>query len=163
MNQPIDESRIRRLEQRVDRVEQLTEPIKVTRIELDPGRIQTRLDNHAEMMKEQDKFLTDIYTNVGHMKGDIATLKTDMSKVQADIIAIKDSQADFRDRQKEHGERLTRVETTMATKDDIKRIEMAQAEQGKMLREILALVKGDVKMDGRFLSWQFNRIMFISS
>jgi hypothetical protein len=67
--------------------EQQTEPMHVTRIELDPGGIQNRLDNHAEMMKEQDEMLTRIYTDVGKanteialLKGEVAELRTDMQK-----------------------------------------------------------------------------------
>lgn len=63
-----------------------TEPIVVPRIELDPGGIQNRLDNHAEMLKEistkqdeQEQQLTLIYTDVGHMKADIGVLKGDVS------------------------------------------------------------------------------------
>jgi len=82
MNQPT-EDRIKRLEEEQRQLkeevrklkQQQTEPMKVTRLEFDPGGIQNRLDNHAEMMKEQDQLLTDIYTMVGKSNTDIAVLK----------------------------------------------------------------------------------------
>jgi hypothetical protein len=94
MNQPT-EDRLKHLEEEQAQLkeevrrlrEQQTEPMKVTRIELNPGGIQNRLDNHAEMMKEQDEMLTRIYTDVGKanteialLKGEVAELRTDMQK-----------------------------------------------------------------------------------
>ena len=94
MNQPT-EDRLKHLEEEQAQLkeevrrlrEQQTEPMKVTRIELNPGGIQNRLDNRAEMMKEQDEMLTRIYTDVGKanteialLKGEVAELRTDMQK-----------------------------------------------------------------------------------
>jgi len=103
-------------EARIKRLEQHTEPITIPRIELDPGGIQNRLDNQAEILREQEKNLTLIFTDIGHMKTDIGllkggvnTLKTDMEGVKADVLKIRESQADFKDTLK-----------TMVTKNELR-------------------------------------------
>jgi len=103
MNQPTDE-RIDKLEKRVERLERTrgeTEPIKVTRIEI---------ENHAEILKDvstkQEELLQMIYTMVGKSNTDIAVLKHEMQGARADIIAIKATQSDhgeiLRDTQRTH-------------------------------------------------------------
>lgn len=79
-------------EERIKRLEQHTEPITIPRIELDPGGIQNRLDNHAEIMKEiskkqdeQEQSLTLIFTDVGHMKVDIGKLKGEVSMLKQTV------------------------------------------------------------------------------
>ena len=98
MNQPT-EDRIKRLEEEqrqlkeeVRKIKQQTEPMKVTRIELDPGGIQNRLDNHVEMMKEQDEMLSRIYTDVGKVNTEISLLKGGTSEVKAIVANLKATQ-----------------------------------------------------------------------
>jgi septal ring factor EnvC (AmiA/AmiB activator) len=69
---------------------QYSEPITIPRIELDPGGIQSRLDNHAVILEdiskkqdEQEQQLTLIYTDVGHMKTDIGQLKSSVMKLES--------------------------------------------------------------------------------
>lgn len=83
-------------EDRLKKLEQHTEPITIPRIELDPGGIQNRLDNHAELLKEvsqkqdeQEQHLTLIYTDVGHMKTDIGHLKGSVEVLKADVSALR--------------------------------------------------------------------------
>jgi uncharacterized coiled-coil DUF342 family protein len=116
--------------------EQITEPITIPRIELDPGGIQNRLDNHAEILKEisqkQDKFSTDVeelkldakaYTGdaaifknkVEHVESDIGTLKTDMSTLKSGVEQVKTIQSGHSKYFEEHGKRLAAT----ATKDNI--------------------------------------------
>jgi archaellum component FlaC len=68
---------------------QYSEPITIPRIELDPGGIQSRLDNHAVILEdiskkqdEQEQQLTLIFTDVGHMKTDIGQLKSSVMKLE---------------------------------------------------------------------------------
>src|SRR6266571_565013 len=110
MNQPTREE-FEDLKEEVRKLRQQTEPMKINSIEFDPGGIQNRLDNLAEMMKEQDHLLTEIYTDVGHAKANIGVIKGQMERAQADILKIRESQADFKDALKEHGQRLDRIET----------------------------------------------------
>ena len=91
------------LEQRVRKLEQHTEPITIPRIELDPGGIQSRLDNQAELLKEvsqkqdelskkydeQEEQLTLIFTDAGHMKTDIGLLKGSVEVIKADVGTLK--------------------------------------------------------------------------
>ncbi|HEY4035852.1 MAG TPA: hypothetical protein VGL94_17995 [Ktedonobacteraceae bacterium] len=110
MNQPT-EDRIKRLEEEQRQLkeevrklkEQMTEPITIPRIELDPGGIQNRLDNHAEMLREisqkqdkQDKQLTLISTDMGELKidtkaftGDAAIFKNKVERVESDVSTLK--------------------------------------------------------------------------
>ena len=139
--QPPTRKEFNELKEQVKRIEQRTEPITIPRIELDPGGIQNRLDNHAEMLKEistkqdeQEEHLTLIYTDVGHMKADVGMLKGEMAGARADILQLKESQADFRDALK-----------NTATKDDISRLETDITSIKATQEQILKLLqqKGD--------------------
>ena len=85
MNQPT-EDRIKRLEEEQRQLkedvrklkEQQTEPIKITRLEIDSGS----------------------------MKDDVGVLKIQMQGARADILQIRESQGDLRDRLIEHSEDL---------------------------------------------------------
>jgi hypothetical protein len=144
MNQPA-EDRFKRLEEEQRHLreevrqlrEQITEPIKITRLEIDSGNIHKQLDAVQE---------------------DTNVLKIEMAGARADILQIRESQADQRDTLKEHGQHLEAIRTqqerntetlgnllnfaeshekSMATKDDVARIEKTQAEQGDLLKLIL--------------------------
>ena len=98
--QPPTRKEFNELKEQVKRIEQRTEPITIPRIELDPGGIQNRLDNHAEMLKEistkqdeQEEHLTLIYTDVGHMKADVGVLKGDVSVLKQDVGELKQAVA----------------------------------------------------------------------
>ena len=118
--------------------EQITEPITIPRIELDPGGIQNRLDNHAETLRDisqkQDKLTTNVdelkidakaYTGdaaifknkVEHVESDVSTIKTDMEQVKT----VQSGHSKFFE---EHGKRLAAT----ATKDDINQINATLAE-----------------------------------
>ena len=92
MNQPTREE-FDELKEEVRRIkERQTEPITIPHIELDPGGIQNRLDNHAEMLRvisskqdEQEQQLTLIYTDVGHMKADIGVLKQAVERIESNM------------------------------------------------------------------------------
>src|SRR5437660_8571666 len=96
MNQPI-EDRFKRLEEEQRHLreevrqlkEQITEPIKITRLEIDSGNIHKQLDAVQE---------------------DTNVLKIEMAGARADILRIRESQADLRDTLKEHGQRLESIE-----------------------------------------------------
>ncbi len=101
MNQPIEE-RIKRIEQRQEdtdkRVTQQTEEIKAFRTELDPGNIHSRLDNHAELMREQEQTLTLIYNDVGRIKTDIGEIKQALERQEKRFDAIAEVQKQILDR-----------------------------------------------------------------
>ncbi len=117
-------------EKRLIEVERYISPIKFTQMELDSGRIFRRLDEIQEN------------TN---------TTKIQMDGARSDLLKIRESQVDLRDRLIEHSEDFKavkekqeahteilgqlmnfgeRIEATMATKDDISDIKDS-------LREIL--------------------------
>lgn len=88
MNQPTREE-FEQLKEEVRILKQQTEPMKVTRIELDPGGIQNRLDNHAELMKEmsselkeQGKLLQVVFNQSGTQATDIGTLKQTAERLE---------------------------------------------------------------------------------
>jgi len=64
-------------------------------------------------------------TMVGTHATDLAVLKTDMQGVKADIKAIRESQADFRDKLETTATKddITSIRGDMASKDDITRLE----------------------------------------
>ncbi len=143
MNQPI-EDRLKRLEEEQRQLkeevrklrEQQTEPIKITRLEIDSGSMHKRLDAVQE---------------------DIAVVKIQMQGARADIVNIRESQADLRDTLKEHSEDLKAIKeqqgahsellgqlinigeetkTTMATKDDLKAME------ARLIEAVRIMLKG---------------------
>src|SRR5436305_15258309 len=84
--------------------ERHTEEMNVTRVELASADVQSSLDNHTKLLKEisgkqdeQEQQLTLIYTDVGHMKADVGVLKTKVEHVEAEVLKIRESQADFKD------------------------------------------------------------------
>jgi len=80
---------------------------------------------------------------------DIGILKIEMQGVRADILQIRESQADQRDTLKEHGQHLKAIEDkqdahtevldtllqTVATKDDITSIKSTQEQILKLLQQ----------------------------
>ena len=136
--------------------EQQTEPLRITRLEIEQSDMSKRLGSVQE--------------DVAILRFDVAALKVEMRGARADISQIKESQADLRDTLKEHGHRLKSVEKkqdahseildklvnfaelhdamlkdhTQTLKDHtqrFERIEATQTEHSTMLREILALLK----------------------
>jgi chromosome segregation ATPase len=143
MNQPTRDE-FDQIVNRVTRIEQRTEEIKAVRVEVASEDVVNRLKILEEGQEE--------------LKEDTAVLKIQMQGARADILQVRESQADLRDTLKEHGQRLEsieqkqdahsellgqlinigeemktsqaehtkrfdRIETTMATKDDINKLE----------------------------------------
>lgn len=103
MDQPIQD-RLKKLEERMDKVEQLqqTEPINV--------RVERGLSLGEETM------LKTIMDMVGKQGPDIGNLKVRMERVEADIKAIRESQADFRDALKDQSKKLDRIVAFLESK-----------------------------------------------
>ncbi len=132
MNQPTKEE-FEELKERVRRLEQQTEPIKITRLEIDSGSMH-------ELLVQANKRLDSV-------QEDVVVLKEEMKGARADISNLKATQSDHSAFFIEHGQRLSTIETkqdahtevlgklvnfaeshdtmlkTMATKDDISRLE----------------------------------------
>jgi hypothetical protein len=106
--QPITRAEFNQLVEQVRRIEQETEPMRLER------RLSIPEANTLQTIMEM----------VGRQATDIGTLKTDMEGVKADIKAIRESQADFRDTLK-----------TMATKEDITSIKDTQEQILKLLQQ----------------------------
>jgi chromosome segregation ATPase len=142
MNQPTREE-FEELKEEVRRLrEQVTEPIKVT-VERRELEVERKLDNHAEMLNEisrkQDEQFNHLKEDLASLarrqneydKGlilhsrNISTLQDEMKGARADILAIRESQTDFRDKLE-----------TVATKDDILRIRESQADQRDRIKEL---------------------------
>jgi chromosome segregation ATPase len=158
MEQPIRDE-LDEIKRRLARVERYTEPIQITRLEIESGSIFRRLD--------------EVQDNMG-------VLKTQMEGVRGDVSIVKSNQGDLKeylerqfktieDKQDTHHdligqligvgeehtksltdikERLATIETTMATKDDISALKgdfsalkATQTEQGAKLDQILELLK----------------------
>jgi len=115
--QPI-ENELQEIKRRLARLERYTEPIQITRLEIESGSLYRKLDDVQEV------------TN---------STQTKIDSVRGDVLKIRESQADLKDRLIEHSEDLKaikekqeahreilgqlmnfgeRIEGTMATKDD---------------------------------------------
>ena len=143
MNQPTEDpirqikERQSEFEKRLMDMERYISPVKFTQIEIDSGRVFRRLD---EIQKN---------TNI---------TKIQTEGVSGDLLQIRESQVDLRDRLVEHGQHLESIEQkqdthteilgqlmnfgeTTATKDDISRLEARIDEQGQKLDLILKLLQ----------------------
>jgi len=134
------------LKRRVERLEQRTEPIKVTHIEIDTGEVRERFDrieqkqaNHSERFdmldRRQQELKQELYA-VSHTW--LESLQENVDEIKAEILTVQGTQ----------NERFDRIEMTMATKADMaamethmERIESAQVEQGTKLDQILTLLQ----------------------
>jgi chromosome segregation ATPase len=118
MNQPINDE-LQELKRRVARLERYTEPIQITRLEIESGSLYRKLDDAQETCN---------------------AVETKIDGVRGDVFQIRESQVDLRDRLVEHGQRLESIEQkqdthteilgqlmnfgeTTATKDDIARLD----------------------------------------
>lgn len=145
MDHPTNEQ-FEELKRRVERLEQRTEPIKVTRIEIDTGEVKERFDriehkqaDHSERFdildSRQQELKQELYT-ISHTW--LEALQENVDEIKAEILTVQATQ----------NERFDRIETTMATKAGMaametrmERIESVQAEQGAKLDQILAILQ----------------------
>jgi len=144
MNQPT-EDRLERLEEEQKNLreevrqlrEQITEPIRIDRLEIDRGGtqellketnkkldkiIQTQTDRSERfdtLERGQQELRQELHTLSNNwldsLQENVDEIKQEISGTRADILKIRESQADFRDR----------LETT-ATKDDIRNMAMKE-------------------------------------
>jgi len=152
MNQPTREE-FDQLVERVTRIEQRTEEIKAVRVEVASEDVINRL-------KALEQGQQELKEDTVVIKDDVGVLKIEMQGARADILQIRESQADLRDRLIEHGshlkaigekqdahtelleqfinvgeshtKRFDQVDTSIAE------LKSAQAEQGGLLKLILA-------------------------
>lgn len=124
MNNPTDD-RIKRLEDRMDRIEQATEPLNL-RIERGLRAPEaTLLQKIMEMVGAQA-------TDIGKLKGDVSSLKTHMEEAAADIKAIKATLSDNKE---------TYKQARKIADKQFKELSDTQDEQGKKLDLILRLLQ----------------------
>ena len=141
MNQPT-EDRIRKIEERLDKLEQQqTEPIQITVERKYPDRellqeisrkqdeLKEELESISRRQNEYDKGL------ISHSRN-INAFQTEMEGARADILKIRESQGDFRDKLETIAtkEDLSKLETRFGA--DIAELKIAQAEQGKRVDAI---------------------------
>ncbi len=134
--QPIEQE-LQEIKRRLTRLERHTEPIQITRLEIESGSLYRKLDDVQESTNA-------VQTKIDSMKGDIlkiresqADLKDTLKEHSEELKAIKERQDVHQDLigkliaiGESHKKSLEHIEATMATKDDIGRIE-------KVLQKIL--------------------------
>ena len=149
MNQPTDD-RIKKIEERQEDFDkrlknveqQRTEEIKAVRVEVASEDVLNRLK----------EFKAD--TTV--LKDDAGVLKIEMQGARADILQIRESQSDLRDRLIEHGQRLGAIETKQDAHTDVldKLVGFAESHDAMLktmaTKDDISAVKGDIgKLDAR--------------
>jgi chromosome segregation ATPase len=92
-----------RLADRVKRIEQKTEEIKVTRVEVASADVVTQLKTLEQGQQETNKKLDST-------QQDVNVLKIEMQGTRADILQIRELQADLRDKIIEHGQYLKAID-----------------------------------------------------
>ena len=137
-----DENELQEIKRRLARLERHTEPIQITRLEIESGSLYRKLDDVQEATNS-------VQTKIDSMRGD--------------ALKIRESQADLKERLIEHSEEfkaikkkqdvhqdiiekligigeshtkiLERIEATMATKNDIKDM---------VVKDDISALKGDI-------------------
>jgi len=104
--------------------EQRTEEIKVTRVEVASADVLTQLKaldgklgqiiqtqtDHSGKLEALERGQQELKEDVTVLKDDVGVLKIEMQGARADILQIRESQADLRDRLSEHGQHLKAIE-----------------------------------------------------
>ncbi len=118
--------------------EQRTEEMKVTRIEVASEDVLKRLESLDQKLdrvdQKQDEHAKAL---VVHSRG-ISAFQTEMKEARADILKVRDSQADFRDALK-----------NTATKDDIAVLKTTQGEHSQKLDEQHAMLRQILRLLGQ--------------
>src|SRR5271157_3917681 len=115
MNQPTRDE-IEELKRRVARLERQTEPIQITRLEIESGSLYRKLDDVQEITNS-------VETKIDGMRGDVFKIRESQADLRDQGQAIKDNQdthTEILGQLMNFGER---IEATMATKDDLKAID----------------------------------------
>jgi len=111
MNQPTRDE-FDQLADRVKRIEQKTEEIKVTRVEVASADVVTQLKTLEQGQQETNKKLDST-------QQDVNVLKIEMQGARADILQIRESQADLRDKIIEHGQYLKAIDDKQEAQTEI--------------------------------------------
>ncbi len=134
------EKQQREMLKRLEELERQTEPIKITRLEIDAGGMQDLLvqaNNRLERIIQtqiSNTWLDSLQENVDE-------IKAGMVGTRADISNIKATQSDHSAFLKEHGELLKEhgeLLKATATKEDISALKTTQDRQEALLQEILS-------------------------
>jgi chromosome segregation ATPase len=79
------------------------------------------LDNHTELLNELSDELKKTslivqrtFEDVARLNPDMAIVKSKVGRIESEVLKLRESQADFRDKLKEHSEHLGRIETALA-------------------------------------------------
>jgi len=81
--------------------------------------LKGELESISKSQAEQDKGLVMHSRNIGTLQEEVKDVKTIVNALKADIGTVKTIQNGHSKYFEEHGKRLGKIETTMATKDDI--------------------------------------------
>src|SRR5260370_24809580 len=145
-----------RIEKRLEALERQTEPIKVTRIELDPGVIEERLAetnkllrgiaqtqaDHGERLDTLERGQQELKQELfAHSTTWLDTLQEHFHDVKAVLDEIGTKQADHSERFDEIKISMNDLKATIATKDDMTELKATQDEQGAKLDQILTLLQ----------------------
>jgi chromosome segregation ATPase len=131
--QPI-ENELQEIKRRLTRLERHTEPIQITRLEIESGSLYRKLDDVQESTNA-------VQTKIDSMKGDILNIRESQADIKERLIEHNEELKAIKERQdvhqdlignliaigeshtkilESHTKSLERIEATMATKDDIK-------------------------------------------
>ena len=138
MNQPINDE-LQEIKRRLARLERQTEPIQITRLEIESGSLYRKLDDVQEVTNA-------VETKIDGVRGDVFKIRESQADLRDSLKVIKDNQdthTEILGQLMNFGERIEATMATkddiknMATKDDIERIEETQERQEQLLKAIL--------------------------
>ena len=124
--QPIRDE-LQEIKRRLNRLERYTEPIQITRLEIESGSLYRKLDDVQEVTNSVETKIDGIRGDVFKIRESQADLTDRLIDYSEDLKVIKDKQGVHQDLigqligvGEEHTKSLERIEAIMATKDDIK-------------------------------------------
>jgi chromosome segregation ATPase len=105
---------------------------------------ERRLDNHTELLheisddlKKTSLVVEKTFEDVARLNPDMAIIKGKAERIESEVLKLRESQADFRDKLNDQGERLDRIETTLKQHS-----ERFDSLDGKMDQILTLLQKG---------------------
>jgi chromosome segregation ATPase len=148
--QPI-ENELQEIKRRLTRLERHTEPIHITRLEIESGSLYRKLDDVQESTNA-------VQTKIDSMKGDILNIRESQADLKERLIEHNEELKAIKERQdvhqdlignliaigESHTKSLERIEATMATKDDIKNMATKDDIKNMATKDDISALKGDI-------------------
>ena len=129
MNQPTRDNELEELKRRVSRLERYTEPIQITRLEIESGSLYRKLDDVQEVTNS-------VETKIDRACGDISQIRDSQADLRDRLISHSDDLKAIKDKQDAHNELRDRL---ISHSDDLKAIKDKQDAHNELLGQLIGI------------------------